>query len=37
MVQPRLVISTLPMPVVMLKQHTIIPFIMQHMLHTQPE
>ena len=35
-VQPFFVISTLHMPIVMLQVQTIIPFIMQHMLHIPP-
>lgn len=31
--QPSFVISTLHAPIVMLQQHTVMPFIMQHMLH----
>jgi hypothetical protein len=33
---PSLVISTLHIPIVRLQQHTIIPFIMQHMPHIPP-
>ena len=36
MTQPSLVISILQTPIVMLQQQTIIPFIMQHMLHIPP-
>jgi hypothetical protein len=34
--QPSFVISTLHAPMVMLQQHTTIPFIMQHTLHMPP-
>lgn len=34
--QPVLVISTLHMPIVRLQQQTIMPFIMQHMVHMPP-
>jgi hypothetical protein len=34
--QPDFVISTLQAPMVMLQQQTIMPFIMQHMLHIPP-
>ena len=34
--QPSLVISHLHMPIVMLQQHTIMPFIIMHMLHMPP-
>jgi hypothetical protein len=36
MQQPLAVISHLHMPIVMLQQHTIMPFIVQHMLHIPP-
>jgi hypothetical protein len=34
--QPSFVISTLHAPIVRLQQHTVMPFIMQHMLHMPP-
>jgi len=34
--QPSFVISTLQAPIVMLQQHTVMPFIMQHILHMPP-
>src|SRR5215207_8714372 len=36
MQQPSLVISHLHMPIVRLQQQTVMPFIMQHMLHMPP-